>query len=123
MCDEKVDIEDFVKKNMGEIELILKAQKESFKEQANTQKEKAEDTLKGVLSLILDPEIQRHFVKAGMEVLSGIEEILKKAPMPDKVKETFEKACDAKEKFVKDVVCEENPDCKIKKKTKKIDVE
>jgi len=119
-----MDIEEFVKKNKEMIEAILKAQKEKFKEKAEPQKQKAEDAVKGMISLILDPEIQRHFVKAGMEVLSGIEEILKKAPMPDKMKETVEKACDARETFVRDVMCEVNTDCKMKpKKTKKIDVE
>jgi hypothetical protein len=61
-----------------------------------------------------------------MEFLAGVEEFLKKAPMPDNMKETVEKACDAKDAFVKDIVCEVNVDCKAKtkdKKMKKIDVE
>ncbi|MCL2712414.1 MAG: hypothetical protein FWD37_03960 [Methanomassiliicoccaceae archaeon] len=127
MCNDDIDIEEFVKKNREAIEKILKEQDTSaFKEKADAQKEKAEEVLKGVIGTILNPDIQRHFVKAGMEFLSGIEELLKSAPFPEKVKETVEKAYEAKETFVKDVVCDLNPDCKIKnkeKKTKKIDVE
>ena len=124
MCEKEIDIEEFVKQNKEKIEKILKEQKGSFKEKAEPQMKKAEDVVTGVISLFLDPEIQKHFVKAGMEMLAGVEELLKKAPMPDKVKETFEKASGAKETFVKDVMCEVNPDCKVKnKKMKKIDVE
>ena len=126
MCEKEMDIEEFVKKNKEKIEKILNEQKSSFKEKAEPQMKKAEDVVTGVLSLFLDPEIQKHFVKAGFEVLAGVEEFLKKAPMPDKMKETFDKASGAKETFVKDVMCEVNPDCKVKnkdKKMKKIDVE
>jgi len=122
MCDKEPDMEEFVKKNREMIEAILKTQKEK----AGSQKKKAEETMDGLLGLILNPEIQRHFVKAGMEFLAGIEGLLRNAPFPDKMKETVGKACDAKDAFMKDVVCEENPDCKIKnkeKKTKKIEVE
>ena len=126
MCNDEIDIEEFVKKNKEIIEKILKEQKGSFKEKVEPQVEKAENTVKEVLGLFFNPEIQKHFVKAGMEFLAGVEEFLKKAPMPDNMKETVEKACDAKDAFVKDIVCEMNDDCKAKtkdKKMKKIDVE
>ena len=112
MCD--IDIEQFVKENREKIEEILKAQKEK-----NTE---TEETLKGVFATLMKPEIQRHFLRAGIEVLSGIEAMLRNVPMSDEMKE---KAHKAKETFVKEVMCEIRPGCKktSNKKMKKIDVE
>ncbi|MDR0778919.1 MAG: hypothetical protein LBE48_05755 [Methanomassiliicoccaceae archaeon] len=88
------------------------------------QKEKAEDAFRSIISLFFNPEIQKHFVKAGIEILSGVEEAIKNMPMPDFVKETMNKASETKDEMKKDF-CDSNPDCKVKKdkKMKKIDVE
>jgi len=133
MCDKDgIDLEEIVRKNREKIEKILKDQKGSFKEKADSTKEKAEDALKGILSLFLDPEIQMHFIRAGMEFLHGIEEIVKNAPMSDNMKDTVEKACEMKDKIIDAVANEMDPKSKPKdkpkdkdkdKKMKKIDVE
>ena len=114
-------LEELVKAHREKIEKILKEQDAAeFKEGP-----KAEDTLKSILSLFLDPEVRGHFVKAGIEILSGIEQLLKSAPMPDDMKQNVEKACDITDKVVNNIVKEVCPDKKPKgKKTmKKIDVE
>ena len=128
MCDNEKDIEKFVKENTEEIERILKAQKGSFKEKAEQKKEKAEETMKSFFSLFFSPDIQRHFVRAGIEFLSGIDELMRSAPMPGFVKETMERAHETKE-TIKDEV-KKDADAKNKaakpdkdKKIKKIDVE
>jgi hypothetical protein len=126
MCNDDIDIEEFVKKNREKIESILKEQKGSFREKFEPQKEKVEDAMKGVLSLFLDPKIQIHFIRAGMEFLHGVEAIVKKAPLPDDIKETMDKASAMKDRIVEDIVNEMDPKAKPKdkeKKMKKIDVE
>jgi hypothetical protein len=99
----------------------------ALKAEIGSQKEKAEDAFKSVISLFFNPDIQKHFVKAGMEILAGVEEAIRNMPFPDFVKETMDKASDTKDEIVKDVMCESNPNCKVKqtknKKMKKIDVE
>jgi len=124
MCDNNhTDLEEIVRMNREKIEEILKAQK---KEKFEPKKEKAEEAMKGILSLFLDPKIQMHFVRAGMEFLYGIEEIVKGAPLPDEMKETVNKACEMKDNIVKGIVNEMDPKAKPKdkeKKMKKIDVE
>ena len=128
MCDDAKDIEKFVKENMEEIERILKAQKSSFKEKTEQKKEKAEEMMKSFASLFFSPDIQRHFVRAGIEFLSGVDELIRSAPMPGFVKETMEHAHETKE-TIKDEV-KKDADAKNKaakpdkdKKIKKIDVE
>jgi vacuolar-type H+-ATPase subunit E/Vma4 len=126
MCDNNTEeLERMIKEQREMIEKLIEAQKASFKETTEPKKERAEDAMKAILSIIANKDIQKHFVKAGMEFLSGIEEIIKAVPFPDSVKEKMDKASEAKDEFVRGVVCELNPVCKQKtgKKMKKIDVE
>ena len=127
MCDNSntEELERMIKEQREMIEKLMEAQKSSFKSTIEPKKEKAEEFMKAMLSLFTNPEIQKHFVKAGMEFLSGIEEAIKAIPLPDNVKEGIGKASEIKDTFVRDVVCEMNPVCKYKtgKKMKKIDVE
>jgi len=126
MCDNNTEeLERMIKEQREMIEKLIEAQKASFKEATEPKKEKAEDAMKTIMSIITNKEIQKHFVKAGMEFLSGIEELIKAIPFPDSVKEKMDRASEAKDEFVRDVVCELSPVCKQKtgKKMKKIDVE
>ena len=140
MSDKKIDemtmdeiLEWIVRTQKDKIEGIINKQKETFKEQKETfkeqmapKKEKIDETMKGFMSMLLNPEIQKHFVRSGIEFLSGIEELIKNAPMPEFMKENVEKACDAKDEVVKDMAKEfakEDEPKKTNKKMKKIDVE
>jgi hypothetical protein len=134
MCDKKIEdmstdeiLEYLVRTEKDKVEKILKAQKETVKEKLGPRKDRAEDAFRSLVAMFLNPDIQKHFVKAGMEILSGVEEAIKVMPMPDFVKEAMGKASDAKDAIMKDVVCDSNPHCKVKvnkdKKMKKIDVE
>jgi 2-hydroxy-3-keto-5-methylthiopentenyl-1-phosphate phosphatase len=129
MCDERTEeLERMVKEQREMIDKLMAAHGSSFKDTIESKKEKADETFKSVFAIFTNKEIQRHFVKAGMEFLSGIEEIIKAIPVPDSVREKMDMATEAKDDFVKDVVCDLNPSCKYKaaagkKKMKKIDVE
>ena len=123
MCNDDMDLEDFVKKNKDEIERILKEQDDTFKVKFDVKKDKAEDAVKTVLSLFLNSDVQKHFVKAGIEFLSGVEVLIRNAPLPDEMKENIDKACDVKDKMVKDIVGEFGKPKNKEKKTKKIEVE
>jgi len=128
MCDSNTEeLERIIKEQKEMIEDLINSQKASFKETMGNEKKKADETFKAMFSIFTNKEIQRHFVKAGMEFLSGIEELIKAVPIPDNIKEKMDKASEAKDDFVKDVVCDLNPSCKYKsagkKKMKKIDVE
>jgi len=128
MCDNDrtEELEKIIKEQKEMIDKLINAQKASFKETFEPKKEKVDDAMKAMFSIITNKEIQRHFVKAGVEFLSGIEELIRAVPVPDNVKETMKKASEAKDDFVKDVVDELNSSKQKaagKKKMKKIDVE
>jgi len=125
MCEkEEIDLEEFVRKNKEKIEKILKEDHGTLREKIEPQKEKIEGALKGIMSLLLDPKVQIHFVKAGMELLSGVEELIKKAPLPEDMKENVGKACEMKDKMVNNIMNEMDQRSKSKEdKMKKIDVE
>ncbi|MCL2608134.1 MAG: hypothetical protein FWD92_06250 [Methanomassiliicoccaceae archaeon] len=129
MCDKRIEdmntdelLELLVKAQRDKVEKMLNAQKESIKEKIEPKKEKAEEAIKSMLSLVFSPGVQGHFVKAGIEFLSGVEEIIKNAPMPDSVRENVCKACDLKDK-VKDAVGDIGKQKTKDKKMKKIEVE
>jgi hypothetical protein len=114
MCD--TDIEQFVKDNREKIEEILaRAEKDPGR--------KVEDAMKKVFAALMSPEVQKHFLRAGLEAISGIEAIVRNIPVPDKMKDAADKAREAREN-VKDVMCEVKG-CKTSKgkKVKKIEVE
>ena len=128
MCDNDrtEELEKIIKEQKEMIDKLINAQKSSFKEKIEPKKEKVDDAMKAMFSIFTNKEVQRHFVKAGVEFLSGIEALIKAVPVPDNVKETMKKASEAKDDFVKDVVDELNSSKQKaagKKKIKKIDVE
>jgi hypothetical protein len=151
MCNDDFDFEDFVKKNKEKIEKILKEENEGkdpsddytvhdgsedndcfggkfpFKLDLGPF-EKIGDAFKEVVSLLLEPKVQIHFIRAGKELFSGIEEMIKSAPIPEEMKEMMDKAHKVKDKIVEDLAEEFDPEAKKEKKPKgkkmkKIDVE
>jgi len=129
MCDNDrtEELEKIIREQKKMIDDLMNNQQTSFKVKVETEKKKADEALKSMVSIFTNKDIQRHFVRAGMEFLSGIEELIKTIPFPDNVKETMDKAYEAKDDIVREV-CDLNPSCKYKatgtkKKMKKIDVE
>jgi len=131
MCgDNEIDIEEFVKKHKEEIEKILKEQEEGGGIKIDIGPlDKMGDAVKGMMSMFFDPKIQMHFIRAGKEFFSGIEEMMKNAPFPDEMKEKVNKAYEMKDRM-KDIMNDPEPESKPKgkdkekeKKMKKIDVE
>jgi hypothetical protein len=122
-------LEELVRTQREKIEKILKEQKkgETLRDKAEPKKKEAEEILKSVLTLFINPDVQGHFVKAGIEFLSGVEQLIRNAPLPEDMKKNVNTACEMKDMFVKEVVTamdESKPKDKDKKKNmKKIDVE
>jgi len=144
MCKEDIDLEEIVRNNKERIEEILRDGNFGKENEGEVHEgepkfaaggikidlgpmEKVGDAMKEIFSLLLDPKIQIHFVKAGREFLSGIEAMIKNAPLPDEVKDTVNKAYEVKDKIIEDLAKEFGPDPKKGKekgkKMKKIDVE
>jgi hypothetical protein len=85
------------------VEKLFKEEKDIFKKAfececskaedfAKEQKQKAKDAAQGMFNAFTDPEVQKHFMKMGMEFMMAMSIIMKAVPVPDFVKDMGEKA-------------------------------
>jgi len=126
------EINRFVSENRELVERIMESQRESidfaadmgrdaistaFKStfiMADYMRQRTELFIDTVLSTITDPEIQNHFMNAGMEVMTGLTSIVQKAPLPSDMREA---AIDLN-KNMRMAACRANKDCPVKAERK-----
>lgn len=68
------------------------------------------------VNMITDPEVQRHFMTAAMEIMLGVSALVHAAPMPSEFKDMFDKAEEARER-TQQTACDLTPQCSKKKQT------
>lgn len=130
---------EFVKANREKIEKLLDYAEEKTIENGKRFKTKTEEfckknnetcdaeCIKGqakeFAKAVFDPEVQRHFMRMGMEFALGMSALFDAIPKPDVVKDAKEKASEVKTELSKEF-CDANPNCSKKKKqaVKKIEV-
>lgn len=123
------EFQAFIKKNRELIESMMSLQKEAAvsaasagrdmaheaasdaAEVADKARQKAEEFVQTTYSMATDPEVQRHFMNMGMEFMAGVSTLMKKAPMPDFVKD----AAAGTEQTWKQSACRNNEECAAKK--------
>jgi len=101
------DNKEMMKRIFGEekeiLEKFLNEEKEYFKgmfeeEQSKAEeffgekKKKAKETAEDVFKAFNDPDVQRHFMKMGIEFMMGMSALMKVMPFPDFVKDMAGKA-------------------------------
>jgi hypothetical protein len=133
------EFEDFVLSNREKIISILEAEKEEafdliekkkkkskkkVKKKIEKGKSKAESVAKDITVAMLTPEVQKHFVTMGIEMMMGMEAFMRALPMKGFVKEAFDGAEHIRE-TVSDTYCDTNPRCSKKSKpsTSKIEID
>lgn len=95
------DMEDFFYKNREFIEALIEKERkaaesmyeekiDSARQHADKAKRGAEDTVRQLYKVAMDPEIQGHFMTAGFEMMMGINAALRAMPVPDFIKEEKE---------------------------------
>jgi len=88
------------------------------RDEAGHAKEKAEEIAKETYNMIMDPDVQRHFMAMGMEFLAAISAMIAKAPIPDKFKES---ASDVEDNLKK-TACAKNENCTAATRMQKVEV-
>ena len=73
-----------------------------------------EDTVKKVFSAIFSPEVQKHVIGAGVELVLGISAALKAMPVPEKAQPIVDKMSEIRAN-ASSVYCAKNPGCPRKK--------
>ena len=136
MSDE--DFVAFINANKERMESLMgedKSVKEYLKNSAKKAQAKIEETneeiehtFKRVFDAVFSPEVQKHVVGAGIEMMLGFNAFLKAIPVPDKVQPYIDKVVEAREN-ASAAYCAKNPDCPRKKaaaqsaKAKKIELD
>ena len=115
---EKAEVAEEILESAGE---EAKEFCESKGKYTKEQVEKVKQSMKDVASAFLEPEVQRHFVNMGLEMMMGVSALINAMPKPKVVEEVVEKASEAKSNASKQY-CAKNPDCP-KKTSKKIELD
>ena len=77
------DIDRFVSDNKELIERMMSIQKDN----AELAKRKGEDLIATVFKAFLDPDVQRHFMASGFEILAGLTSLVQASPTPGFIKD------------------------------------
>ncbi|MBE6523202.1 MAG: hypothetical protein E7Z62_08810 [Thermoplasmata archaeon] len=109
MVTEK-DIDRFVSDNKEIIERMMSIQKDN----AELAKRKGEELIATVFKAFLDPDVQRHFMASGFEILAGLTALVQASPTPDFIKD----AVSDFDKNLRVAACRTNEDCLVKRKIK-----
>lgn len=68
------------------------------------------DMAKQMLAAFTNRDTQRHFIRAGMEMMMGFDALLRSMPMTDEMKSAMDKATEYMT-FVSKEICAVNPNC------------
>lgn len=90
-----ISAKDFAIYHAKKAKETAEAEKEIFEEFARYKKKKADDLATGLLAMMQDPDVQKHFATAGLELLMAFDALVKAAPIPDEFKKPAEKASQA----------------------------
>ncbi len=82
---------------------------------AKRYKYRAEEEINDKLSFLSDPDLQKHVIGAGMEMIAAFGALIKSGPFPDAVK----RAADTGNITRNEEFCNNNPDCKVRAKAVK----
>ena len=97
------DIDRFVTDNRELIERMMAAQREKARS-------KSEKVLDSTYAIITDPELQMHFITAGLEIIAGLSAIVQLSIMPERMKE----AAMGFENSMRAAACKANENCPAK---------
>ena len=100
--------------NDKDVKAFLKENAKKAKAKVEKVTDATEDTVKKVFSAIFSPEVQKHVIGAGVELVLGISAALKAMPVPEKAQPIVDKMEEIREN-AHTVYCKKNPDCPRKK--------
>ena len=115
VCD---DVKEKAEEIRGEVKDFIEEQKEANKDDESRMKQ----NFREFTDAFTNTEVQRHFVRMGMEFLLGMSAFIEAMPKPDFVEEAMEKAEEARKTASREY-CATNEDCPRKKAVKKIELD
>jgi len=124
------DIQRFVSENREMVERMMKVQKdslrmasgmgkeaiESSRKAAEFARDRSEEFVRTTYGMISSPEVQRHFMTAGMEFLAGLTAMAGLAPVPGFMKD----AASDFERNARAAACKANESCPMRVRAKTV---
>lgn len=111
----RASFEEFVDYHKQAAKKAFKEEKDIAEEFAEYNRKKAKEAMGGVISMVSNPDVQKHFFSAGFEMIMMMDALFKAAPIPDYMREAADKAKDARETAEK-AYCAKNENCPKKGK-------
>lgn len=98
-CDDRSDIEEFIKENRDILENLIRREKEEVEDlyirgkdrvrnHVERTKHESKDSMRQVVNAVMDPDIQAHFMNAGFDFILGINALMRAMPQPRFMKES-----------------------------------
>ncbi|MDR0888099.1 MAG: hypothetical protein LBM39_02810 [Candidatus Methanoplasma sp.] len=84
-------VEKLLKEERNLIKETVKAERERFEEYVGDPKVKVKETANDIFGAFTDPEVQRHFLTVGIELLLGVNALIQAAPIPEEFKDFVKK--------------------------------
>lgn len=97
----------------GTASRIVKAVDEA-EANADRMRQKTEEFIQDTYKMVMHPDVQRHFMKMGMEFMMAVSAMMQNAPTPDFMKESVADM----EKNWKKTSCSMNEECEVRKSNK-----
>lgn len=121
MRENKDRVKAFMKEEDGEFAKYLKKKAKKAKKKAKKAKKMFEEgfdeagtAVKGVKDAVFSPEVQKHIVSAGIEMMLGITALIDAIPKGEKTQEAYDRAEEMRHN-ISSIVCAKNPDCARRK--------
>jgi hypothetical protein len=110
-----------------DVKAFIKDSAKKAKDKIEKTEDAFEHTVKGVFEAIFSPEVQKHVIGAGVEIILGISAALKAMPVPEKAQPIVDKMVEVRQN-ASSVYCAKNPECPRKKSSepaegKKIEID
>ena len=97
-----------------DMKALLKENAKKARDKIEDAEDAAEDTVKKIFKALFSPEVQRHVIGAGVELVLGINAALKAMPVPEKAQPIVDKMAEMRQN-ASTVYCAKNPDCPRKR--------
>ena len=112
ILDNKDRILNILQENLPDSDDVDRAFEYADKAKAKVSEKKdaVEDVAKQVYTAFTAPEVHKHFIKMGMELFMGLNEIADRLPVPDSVRKVRDDMGRTETEIRKEM-CRNNPDC------------
>jgi len=84
-------------------------------DQSANKEQEVKDMARKMVNALTNRETQKHFIRAGMEMMMGFEALVRNMPMTDDMKAVMDKSTEYMT-FLRKEICAVNPNCNCKER-------